>query len=267
MLGAVIMSDGRYTSEVFAMQYEYTKGQKSNNGDIDYYSSKLKHLSGRTLEVGAGTGRITLELLKQGLDVVGIDNAKAMIDLAIKKSRQAGLQAEFSVLDVVDINPNDCYDNIIIPFNSLCFFPNAQLEFIFKKFQKIFSRKSGNLIFDFTRPEANQYREVKADETSWSIPLFLSELGLYITWLVEVLPQIGHNQVVYRYHWKVSRDQVEWDKSTTEMIFSSLSFEHYHSLALRHGFREVEVKVLPYNRYGESEDHYFCHYCCGISNK
>jgi hypothetical protein len=39
------------------MLYEHTKPiGYSINGDIEYYSEKLKNLSGRVLEAGVGTG-------------------------------------------------------------------------------------------------------------------------------------------------------------------------------------------------------------------
>jgi ubiquinone/menaquinone biosynthesis C-methylase UbiE len=44
--------------------------------DIKFYKNQALKINGKVLEVGCGTGRIYLELLKKGVDIYGIDISK-----------------------------------------------------------------------------------------------------------------------------------------------------------------------------------------------
>ena len=61
----------------------------------------------RALDVGCGTGFLTLMLAELGHDVTGIDLSPQMIDRARRKAEQASLQIDFRIGDAVAI---DCAD-------------------------------------------------------------------------------------------------------------------------------------------------------------
>lgn len=50
-------------------------------------------------DVGCGTGYFTVELSKLGLDVVGMDNSRAMLDFAFRRAVQAGVKPKFVLGD------------------------------------------------------------------------------------------------------------------------------------------------------------------------
>ncbi|MCK5074574.1 MAG: hypothetical protein KAQ98_14175, partial [Bacteriovoracaceae bacterium] len=51
-------SNPRYNNKIFAYQYEYSEGTKSNNCDIEHYVDCLRDVDVKVLEIGCGTGRI-----------------------------------------------------------------------------------------------------------------------------------------------------------------------------------------------------------------
>ena len=58
----------------------------------------VKELGGTVLELGCGTGRMTIPLAENGVDIVGLDVVPGMVDLARQKSE--GMPIEWVVADV-----------------------------------------------------------------------------------------------------------------------------------------------------------------------
>ena len=54
-----------------------------------------KHPAGLTLDLACGTGSLTIELAKRGIDVYGADGSVDMLSEAMQKSTEAGLQILF----------------------------------------------------------------------------------------------------------------------------------------------------------------------------
>lgn len=78
--------------------------------------------AGRTdrpvLEVGCGTGRITLELARAGHVVTGIDPSPAMLAVARRKAKDDALDVEFIEGTVLDIALEaDRYGLVVLPFD------------------------------------------------------------------------------------------------------------------------------------------------------
>lgn len=62
----------------------------------------LSRASGKTLEVGVGTGR-NLALYARGVDLTGIDVSARMLERAERSARRHGLNVELQVSDVQDL--------------------------------------------------------------------------------------------------------------------------------------------------------------------
>ena len=76
-------------------------------------------IRGHVVDVGCGTGENALYLAAQGLDVTGVDLARAAIDRARSKATERGVTARFEVADVLDLHAfSDTFDSGI---DSGCF--------------------------------------------------------------------------------------------------------------------------------------------------
>ncbi|MFB6107687.1 MAG: class I SAM-dependent methyltransferase [Haloplanus sp.] len=58
---------------------------------------------GPVLDVGCGTGELSLYLARRGLDVLGIDISPLAVEQAREKARQRGVDARFLVWDALDL--------------------------------------------------------------------------------------------------------------------------------------------------------------------
>jgi len=74
-----------YADHLSVAMYDAFTGGGLLAGDVDFYLEQARRSGGPILELGAGTGRITLPLAEAGYEVVGLDLSPAMLDLAEKK--------------------------------------------------------------------------------------------------------------------------------------------------------------------------------------
>ena len=87
--------------------------------DIPFYVREASRSGGPVLELGCGTGRVTLPIAQSGIDIVGLDNSDAMLEQARAKTHlledghgsmdlHAGDMREFSL--------GQTFPLVIIPF-------------------------------------------------------------------------------------------------------------------------------------------------------
>jgi SAM-dependent methyltransferase len=88
-------------------------------GEVDFYAGLIAPGSW-VLELGCGTGRISLPLAERELAVVGLDNAPNMIAAAQAKHAKAApdikARTAFLVGDMTGFNLNNTFDAVIAPF-------------------------------------------------------------------------------------------------------------------------------------------------------
>ena len=59
-----------------------------------FYLEAAKEAEGRVLELGCGSGRLTIPIALQGSEIVGVDLSRAMLDAARAKASAAGAKPE-----------------------------------------------------------------------------------------------------------------------------------------------------------------------------
>lgn len=81
----------------------------------------------RVLDVGCGAGWLSLELARQGNDVVGIDIAEKRIEIARETAKNNNLKIDYRVCSIEDLDQNDKFD-VIVSFGTIHHFPNIEEE-------------------------------------------------------------------------------------------------------------------------------------------
>ncbi|HYT66971.1 MAG TPA: class I SAM-dependent methyltransferase [Vicinamibacterales bacterium] len=85
------MSEGWQGWDEYAPFYDWENARTVARRDVRFWQDLAKRQIGTVLELGCGTGRLALPLLKSGARLVGIDRSEAMLGRARMKARRAGL--------------------------------------------------------------------------------------------------------------------------------------------------------------------------------
>jgi len=106
-------------SEVYGDAVLYDAEEKQTQNDLPFYLAAAKKARGPVLELACGTGRLTLELARAGIDVTGLDISAPMLAQAREKAAKEGLKALLVKGDVRSFRLKRRFKLIFIPFNSM----------------------------------------------------------------------------------------------------------------------------------------------------
>ncbi len=123
--------------------------------DAGLWASFAGRTDSPVLEVGCGTGRIALELARQGYNVTGIDPSRAMLAIARQKAEDDAIDVEFIEGRISDLTLEpDHYGLVLLPLDVLlyCEHGKEQLE-TFRALAKILVF-NGLLAIDLPGPAA-----------------------------------------------------------------------------------------------------------------
>lgn len=112
-----VMHPAREFFETWADVYDQDY-ENQEIGDVEFYLDMAREADGPVLEVGCGTGRIYLELLKAGVDAYGIDISREMLAVLEDKASEASLSPQVRKADMTEFEPHREYSLIIIPFRT-----------------------------------------------------------------------------------------------------------------------------------------------------
>ncbi|KIL50901.1 class I SAM-dependent methyltransferase [Jeotgalibacillus campisalis] len=148
---------GKLSTEV----YNLTKPPgHSIDGDIEYYTDRLKGVKGQILEAGSGTGRMLIPLLEEGLRVDGIDYSEEMLDSCREHCEKRGLSPQLYQGDLRDFSLPERYDAIIMPTGSFALLDSREAA---EKALSLFYQHlnpGGRVIIDLYLPASFQEGEV-----------------------------------------------------------------------------------------------------------
>ena len=88
--------------------------------DVEATVTRMVELAGpggRVLELGVGTGRLAVPMASAGLQVIGIDSSRAMLERVIE--REGGTAVATICGDMVDDLPDESFDACLVAYNTL----------------------------------------------------------------------------------------------------------------------------------------------------
>ena len=115
------------------------------------------------LDLGCGTGTLTELLYSRGYDMVGVDNAPAMLDIAMRKKQQSGSEILYLLQDMRELELYSTVGTVISVCDSLNYIlEEEELLDVFRLVNN-YLYPGGMFLFDFNTDY--KYREVIGDTT------------------------------------------------------------------------------------------------------
>jgi len=99
----------------------YDPWSRSVTEDIDFYVAEAGKAGGPLVELGVGTGRIAVPTAAAGIQVIGVDSSKRMLELCRARAAEAGV-ADLLDLRLGDLQQPPVTERVLLvtcPFRSL----------------------------------------------------------------------------------------------------------------------------------------------------
>ena len=106
----------------FAQYYDSLTHNVEYARRADYLCTLLAHLGhapGLTLDLACGTGSLTVELAKRGMDIYGIDGSADMLSVARQKAAESGLDLLFLCQKMQKLDLYGTVDTVICALDSI----------------------------------------------------------------------------------------------------------------------------------------------------
>src|SRR5690349_19493999 len=80
--------EGWHGWDTYAPFYDWENAQTLGRRDVPFWRGVAARAGGRVLELGCGTGRVSLPLAADGVHLVGIDRSAPMLERAAARARR-----------------------------------------------------------------------------------------------------------------------------------------------------------------------------------
>ena len=136
---------------IFSQFYDNLTFNVDYKKRADYIQSVLSlydHDWGLTLDLACGTGSLTLELKRRGVDVYGIDGSYDMLSQAMDKAADMGLEVLFLCQQMEQLDLYGTIDTCVCTLDSLNHITDPeQLQKVFNRVA-LFMNPDGTFVFD-----------------------------------------------------------------------------------------------------------------------
>lgn len=221
---------------------------QSITGDIAFYARGLGP-SDVVLDIGCGTGRVSLGLAQLGFRVVGVDLAETMVAQARMKLRQlppaVAARVQFLVSDMLALDLPVRFQRIIIPFYTLNLLPSRARRADALKIAARHLTPGGTLMIHTIPIERlRKQKPASAPAKGCDITVdFDNSTRLELTWgdrLVDPQAQSTRQHVIYRH--RASNGSL-LDETSEDLTFAWIAEKEMAVAATRAGLTMVDTRT------------------------
>jgi len=148
--------------ELYTRPRYYDHAFRAHRRDLPYYVALAQRARGPVLELGAGTGRITLALLRAGVPVTAVDQSQSMLERA--RERASALpqsdqrRLELVQADLRSLRLRKRFALVLAPFNLLMhMYTRRDVEAALRSVHRHLSPR-GRFAFDVLMPDLGVLR-------------------------------------------------------------------------------------------------------------
>ena len=124
----------------------------SRDLEIPFYRKYAQCSNGPVLEVACGTGRLTLPIARDGVDMTGLDVSRPMLEQARRKSAAEGLDIEWVEQDCRDISLPRKFGLVFSATNAMQHLLDRESALAFLRSAGNVLRPEGQLVLDVFNP-------------------------------------------------------------------------------------------------------------------
>ncbi len=218
----------------FAQYYDALTENVNYTKRADYLLELMKqvgHTPQLALDLACGTGSLTLELFKRGIDVYGIDASVDMLSVAREKCADAGADILFLCQKMQSLDLYGTVDTVFCTLDSLNHLPGR--EALQKAFSKVsfFMDPGGWFFFDMNTPY--KHEKVLADNT-----FVYNTESVYCVWQNRYIPL--HCKVDIQLDF-FEREKALYRRSSEHFSEYAYSTEDVLSMLESSGFCEIHT--------------------------
>lgn len=150
-----LYSDGLGT-EIYDLQSAAIAPSRPGQGDVAFFRRLANEVGGPVLEIGCGTGRVSIPLAEDGHEVVGIDRSPAMLRLA--EARRAAQPSDVAARltfvqgDMTTLDLGRRFALIVAPSRVFQFALTSDAQRSALRAMKAHMRPEGRLVVDLFDP-------------------------------------------------------------------------------------------------------------------
>jgi SAM-dependent methyltransferase len=213
--------------------------------DIPFYRKLITGPHASILELGCGTGRVTLALVDHCRYIQGIDISPAMISICREKLARAGIpQSKARVIegDITDFDLQQTFDLIIAPFRVLQNLETDQeVDGLFRCIHRHLAPNGTcvlNVFRPFLEPEGLRKLWVKTEENlAWEIPLEGGRLACYDRRRrMDAEKLILYPELIYRRY----EGETLAEESILKIVMRCYYPDAFEKMIVQHGFAVLD---------------------------
>ncbi len=209
--------------------------------DIPFYIDLIPSEQAAVLELGCGTGRVTLPLSHHCSYIHGVDLSPAMISVCQRKLAEAGIppgKARVEVGDITDFDLGQTFDLIIAPFRVLQNLEtDSEVDGLFRCIGRHLA-PGGTCILNVFNPDRDREtlrREWCTDDEvlDWEMPVEGGKLACY-----DRRPRMDkenlilYPELIYRRY----EDDVLQEEAVLKLVMRCYYPDEFEKLIVTHGF-------------------------------
>ena len=210
--------------------------------DIPFYVEEARKSGGPVLELGCGTGRVSIPIAGSGVDVVGLDSSEAMIEVASTKARRLTPEAGSLTLvraDMRDFSLDPGFRLVVVPFRGFLSLLTVEDQIAALLNVKRHMRPGARLVFNIFVPDPDML--VQDSDVAYHLrDVTDPDSGArYVLWHQSSYD--NHNQVVST---RVVIEELDKGGTMTRRTYRDFQLRYSHRWEMEHLLTRCGFKVI-----------------------